>query len=221
MRNLLLIICLTLPLKTLASGIPVVDIAAITQVIMEGTLRAQEFEQNMQAAKNRLSEMKSTADHYKEMVDGHFNYEDILNAPSTNDFMAMEDWKAIYHKTAALTDLRKAFNMHSKNPHRQRQYDRELIEYDLQKKSYDAAVERNQRMQSLLGQFSTATTPAAKEDIANAISFEQTQIQNDTQMAAAMNTLLEKQDLLEHEAQARENIRIMMNEGFPLNKKDQ
>lgn len=215
MKNYLLMFFLIFPLGVTASGIPVVDVAGLTQMITDGLARAKEFKQNMEEARNRLNEMKSSADHYKKMVDGHFNFEDVLNDPYANQFMALDDWKQIYNDSTGLAELREEFGLYSDDPNVQRRYDNKLKQYNAQTKFYKASVERNKKMQSLLSQFSTATTPAAKEDIANAIRFEQTQVQNDAQMMATMNTLMEKQQRLEHDASEREDVRIMFNEGFP------
>ncbi|WP_394142880.1 type IV secretion system protein [Vibrio chagasii] len=215
MKKWLLTICLVFPFGVTASGIPVVDIAGLTQMITDGLARAQEFKQNMEEARNRLSEMQSTADHYKKMVDGHFNFEDVLNDPYANDFMALDDWKQIYNDSTGLAELRQEFGMYSDDPVVQRQYDNKLRQYNAQTKFYKASVERNKKMQSLLGQFSTATTPAAKEDIANAIRFEQTQVQNDAQMMAAMNSLMAKQRVMEADSAARASTKLLLNEGIP------
>ncbi|MFA0073411.1 type IV secretion system protein [Vibrio cyclitrophicus] len=215
MKKWLLPICLVFPFGVTASGIPVVDIAGLTQMITDGLTRAQEFKQNMDEARNRLNEMQSTADHYKKMVDGHFNFEDVLNDPYANDFMALDDWKQIYNDSSGLAELRQEFGMYSDDPVVQRQYDNKLRQYNAQTKFYKASVERNKKMQSLLGQFSTATTPAAKEDIANAIRFEQTQVQNDAQMMAAMNSLMAKQRVMEADSAARASTKLLLNEGIP------
>ncbi|OED65897.1 conjugal transfer protein TrbJ [Vibrio tasmaniensis ZS-17] len=215
MKKWLLTICLVFPFGVTASGIPVVDIAGLTQMITDGLTRAQEFKQNMDEARNRLNEMQSTADHYKKMVDGHFNFEDVLNDPYANDFMALDDWKQIYNDSTGLAELRQEFGMYSDDPVVQRQYDNKLRQYNAQTKFYKASVERNKKMQSLLGQFSTATTPAAKEDIANAIRFEQTQVQNDAQMMAAMNSLMAKQRVMEADSAARASTKLLLNEGIP------
>lgn len=215
MKKWLLTICLVFPFGVTASGIPVVDIAGLTQMITDGLARAKEFKQNMDEARNRLNEMQSTADHYKKMVDGHFNFEDVLNDPYANDFMALDDWKQIYNDSTGLAELRQEFGMYSDDPVVQRQYDNKLRQYNAQTKFYKASVERNKKMQSLLGQFSTAQTPAAKEDIANAIRFEQTQVQNDAQMMATMNTMMEKQRILEAGKRSDEKVKLMFGEGFP------
>ena len=215
MNKYLLVMLLALPLSVSATGIPVVDVAGLLQMVTDGIARAQEFKQNMDEARNRLGEMKSTADHYKKMVDGHYNFEDILNNPHSNQFMAMDNWKDIYNDSTGLAELRQEFDMFSSDPQVQRRYDNKLRMYNAQTKFYKSSVERNKKMQSLLGQFSTATTPAAKDDIANAIRFEQTQVQNDAQMMASLNDLMEKQRRLEVGAAARERSRKLLNEGIP------
>ncbi|EGR3963722.1 conjugal transfer protein TrbJ, partial [Vibrio cholerae] len=63
--------------------------------------------------------------------------------------------------------------------------------------------------------FNGATTPAAKSDIANAISFERMQMQNDDQLMASMDEMMERQQMLERESAARENTRKLFNEGIP------
>ena len=215
MKKLILIGMLAFPLSVSASGIPVVDIAGLLQMVTDGLARAQEFKQNMDEARNRLGEMKSTADHYKDMVDGHYNFEDILNDPYANQFMAMDDWKQIYDDSTGLAELRQEFDMFSDDPQVQRRYDNKLRMYNAQTKYYKASVERNKKMQTLLIQFSTATTPASKSDIANTIRFEQTQVQNDAQMMATLNKLMENQQRLENGAAARESTRRLLNEGYP------
>ena len=215
MKKIILIGLLVFPLSVSASGIPVVDVAGLLQMVTDGIARAQEFKQNMDEARNRLGEMKSTADHYKNMVDGHYNFEDILNDPYANQFMALDDWKQVYNDSSGLAELRQEFDMFSDDPQVQRRYDNRLRMYNAQNKYYEGTVKRNNNMQSLLEQFSTATTPAAKEDIANAIRFEQTQVQNDAQIMASLNDLMERQQRLEHDAKEKEDVRIMFNEGFP------
>ncbi|WP_223823898.1 type IV secretion system protein [Candidatus Enterovibrio escicola] len=149
------------------------------------------------------------------MVDGHFNFEDLLNDPYANQFIALDDWKQIYNNSTELAELRQEFSMYSDDPLVQRRYDNELRQYNVQTKFYNASVERNKKMQLVLKKFSTATTPAAKEDIANAIRFEQTQIQNDAQMMSSLNTLIETQRILEAGKRSDEKVKLMFGDGFP------
>ena len=204
-----------IPIPAISAGIPTIDVAAIAQTVTEGIARAKEFEQTITSARDRLNQLKAQARHYEDMVEGHYNFKDILNDPNLNQFMAMDDWKQIYNDVEDLDELREEFELYSDDPIVQRRYDNQLRQYSTNKKYYEATVRRNKNMQNLLDQFSTASTPAEKEDIANTISYEQTQIQNDAQMMATMNTLMEKQYLLEHEQKATEDINLMLGDGYP------
>ncbi|WP_223823897.1 hypothetical protein [Candidatus Enterovibrio escicola] len=65
MQKLLLPFLLVLSFGVPASGLPVIDIAGLAQIVTEGLARAKEFKQNMQEARNRLNEMESSSKHYK------------------------------------------------------------------------------------------------------------------------------------------------------------
>ncbi|UJF17255.1 type IV secretion system protein [Vibrio sp. SS-MA-C1-2] len=197
------------------SGIPTFDITAFTQMIQDATIKAQQFQQTMNEARNRLEMMKEQQNHYKSMVEGHFNFEDILNDLNANEFLALDDWKDIYDDVAELNQLREQFNLFSDDPIVQQQYDNQLKQFNLQNKMYDSAVERNDRMKSLLNEFSTATTPAAKDDIANSLRLEQLQMQNDAQMMQTMNALMSKERVMKADQSARESSRRLLNEGIP------
>jgi type IV secretion system protein VirB5 len=103
--------------------------------------------------------------------------------------------------------------MNSDDPVIQNAFDKELSSYSIKKQSHTAAVARNQRMQILLGQFSSATTPAAKADIANAMQFEQVQIQNDAQMLANLEKLHDKEEALLAAAKARAYMKETLSIG--------
>ncbi|MCT7947686.1 type IV secretion system protein [Shewanella septentrionalis] len=214
MKKILLIGCLTAPFAANA-GIPVIDIGSLTQMITEGAIRANEFKENILEARNRLNQMKQQGTHYKDMVDGHFDVEKVLNDPNANKFMALSDWKKIYDDVEDIAELREEFYLFSDDPKKQKIYDDKLRQYSAQKRFYNSSVARNKKMTDLLNEFATATTPAKKEDIANSLRFEQTQLQNDAQMMASLNSLMEQQRRFEVAAAAEEKMRKWNNEGFP------
>ncbi len=201
---------------THATGIPVVDVASILQMITDGLQEAQQFAQNIQEAQNRLNELKSQGEHYKDMVEGHYNFEDLINDPNINQFMDLSDWKEIYDDTSDLAALRDEFDLHSDNPALQRRYDRKLKQLSTQKKYYEATINRNNQLSDLLDQFNMATTPAAKEDIANAIALHQGQIENDKQMMNAMNSLMKEQQALESSQAARAKTNDILTGGLVI-----
>ncbi|MCD6704331.1 type IV secretion system protein, partial [Vibrio cholerae] len=70
MKKWLMIFVLVTSSSVYASGIPVVDVASITQMVKDGVVRAKEFQEQMVEARNRLLEMKQQGEHYKQMVEG-------------------------------------------------------------------------------------------------------------------------------------------------------
>jgi type IV secretion system protein VirB5 len=212
----LLVIPMSLSLATTvsASGVPTIDIAAIIQSAKAAVIRAKEFQKQLAESEKRLSEMKSQGVHYKDMVDGHYDFESILNNPTLNQNLALDDWKDIYDDTDDLPNLRNEFGMISEDPETQTMYDKELQAYSAQTSFYDTSVQRNNNLNSLLDQFSTATNPAAKADLANSINFENAQIQNDANMMASMTVMMESKRALEKEQRAIAAIELMNGEGL-------
>ncbi|MBS0044843.1 hypothetical protein KFE26_21485 [Shewanella sp. M16] len=204
--------------KVQASGIPVVDVASLLQMVMDGAKDAQQFAQQISEARNRLNELKNQGEHYKDMVEGHYNFEDLVNDPNLNQFMNMDDWKDAYNDTSDLASMRDEFGLHSDNAAVQRRYDRKLQNFRAQQKYYDATINRNNQLQKLVEQFNRATTPAAKEDIGNAIAFQQVQVENDQQMMKSLNQLMKEQELLESSAAARAHTQQLLYTGAPKKK---
>ncbi len=200
---------------TLATGIPVVDVASMVQFATEATTRAAEFAEDITEARKRLSEPKSQGAHYKRMVEGHVDFEDVLYDPTLNSIYSLKDWRTIYNNIEDIADLRQEFDMYSDDPMVQRSYDRQLKEYKMKTIFYENSVKRNENMASLMTQYQSATTPATKADLANAIAFEQTQIQNDAQMQQTLQTVMEEQRINEAKASMRATYDTLMGEGIP------
>lgn len=219
MKKLILATLIAAPLTmqpVYATGIPVVDVAGILQMVTEGLARAQEFRQQISEARNRLGQLKDDAEFYKDMVDGHFDFERILNDPTLNQYLALDDWKQIYNDVDDLANLRDEFNMHSDNPAIQKRYDSELKQYAAQERFYEMSVKRNKNLQALLRQFSSATNPAAKADLANSIQFENAQLKNDAEMMETMTTLMQQKQNYEATRAAREKMDTQRGAGMEV-----
>ena len=117
-----------------ASGVPTVDVAAMIQDIKNQIVRVKEFKDKIKEARNRLQKMKDTADHYKDMVDGHFDFETILNAPLLNEHLALDDWRDIYDDVGDLSDLRDEFDLNTDDPDMAIRYDNSLHQIAVQRK---------------------------------------------------------------------------------------
>ncbi|EOV0110334.1 type IV secretion system protein [Vibrio parahaemolyticus] len=208
--TLALSIALAFTVPANASGIPVVDVASVTQMVTDSVTRAKEFTQSITEARNRLNQMRNQAEHYKSMVEGHYGFEKILSDPNFNDVVDLSDYSDLYDSIEDVSDLREEFGLYSDNPITQRRYDMQLKQLKFQETIYERSTKRQERMSRLLSQFNTATTPAAKEDLGNAINFETTLMQNDQQMMTAMSEMLERQKVLERNQQARLNVHSML-----------
>lgn len=209
--TLALSLALTLSAPTYASGIPVVDVAGIAQMITDSATRAQEFSQSISEARNRLNQLKSQAQHYKSMVEGHYGFEEILSDPNLNDAIDLSAYSDLYDAIDDVSDLREEFGLYSDNPVIQRRYDMQLKQLKFQETLYERSAKRQERMSRLLSQFGTATTPAAKEDLGNAINFEKTLMENEQDMMTAMSEMLERQKQLEIDQKARESIQYLLS----------
>lgn len=219
MKKLILATLIAAPLTLQpvhATGIPVVDVAGILQMVTDGLMRAQEFREQILEARNRLGQLKDDAEFYKDMVDGHFDFERILNDPTLNQYLALDDWKQIYNDVDNIASLRDEFNMHSDNPTIQKRYDSELKQYAAQERFYKMSVERNKNLQALLRQFSAAENPAAKADLANSIQFENAQLKNDAEMMDTMTALMEQKQNYEQTRAAREKIEVQRGAGMTV-----
>ena len=82
----------------------------------------------------------------------------------------------------------------------------QLKQLRFQEMLYERSTERNERMSRLLSQFGSATTPAAKEDLANSINFETMQMQNEQRMMDSMSNMLQQQSQIEIHREAKERI---------------
>ncbi|WP_299496346.1 type IV secretion system protein [uncultured Shewanella sp.] len=189
-----------------ATGIPVVDVASIMQMVIDSLQTGIEFEQQISEARNRLLELKNQGEHYRDMVQGHYNFEDLINDPNLNQFMNLDEWRDIYDDIGELDSLRDKYGLRSDNPSLQAQYDTKLRQLNAQQKYYDATINRNNQLQSLMAQFTSATNPAVKEDLANAITLQQTQIENDKEMMKSLTVLMSEQSQIESEIRERNEL---------------
>ncbi|AIW17511.1 conjugal transfer protein TrbJ (plasmid) [Vibrio tubiashii ATCC 19109] len=201
-----------------ATGIPVVDGAALMQMVTDNIQRAAQWakEADQWAKSNGLSvdqikEYKAHADHYQRMVEGHYSFEDLVNDPILNNVAEMQGWRELYNTIEDIEELRARFNIDRGDD----RFDDLIKKYELVDRFYKRTLKRNDSLQKLLEQFNTADTPAAKADLANAIAFEQTKIKNDQEMLASLQSIQEEQANIRHAAESRRKIDQLFGDGIP------
>lgn len=203
MKKLTLAILLILSSSSFATGIPVIDVAGIAQMIKEATIQAEQFKQQYDNMKNQLDTAKATADHYKKMVEGHWNIAQLLNDPAIMNALPV-NWKDIYSSASNLSSLREQYNLKSNNPVIQKQYDNELIGLSLAESLYKSSYSIAGKIQKLQQEFSQAATPSTKQDLSNAINYEVAKLQSQQMIIDKMDQLQQKEKQLQQQKSAND-----------------
>lgn len=183
------------------SGIPVIDVAGIAQMVKEATVQAEQFRQQYENMKSQLDTAKSTADHYKKMVEGHWDIASLLNDPAILNALP-KDWKSIYTSASGLNELRDKYNLKSSNPTIQAQYDNELIGFSLTENLYKSSHAIANKIQTLQQKFIEAQTPQTKADLSNAINYEVAKLQSQQMIIDKMDQLQQKEKRLQQQKAA-------------------
>ncbi|WP_261887510.1 type IV secretion system protein [Vibrio aerogenes] len=212
------LIWLMCPVSANASGIPVVDVASIAQMVQQAAIRARQFLQTIETARNNLAAIKAQSDYYQSMVEGHpISYEAILYDPNLRKLADMSGWQALYESVQDVSDLRQSYGLLSDNQATQLKYDQALRDFKIQQQLYQTASQRNKNILKLLDEFGTATTPATKSDLANSINFQVAALQNEQKMMEAFSTISHRKAQLEIEGKNAETIDMIMNSGLTVN----
>lgn len=202
------------PVAANATGLPTIDIANIAQLVQNAKDAAKQFDDSMHAATDRLNEMRSQGQYYKDMVNGHYDYEKFLHDPELDRLLDQANWQDIYNDID-IAGLRDQFDMHSDDPQTQKEYDDQLKTYGLQEKLYKNAQSESDKMNQLYTQFEQAKTPAQKADIANSISYQNLKMKNQQQIQARLDELTRKKHQIEFEKEQQQEFDTLYGDGFP------
>ncbi|MGR2997565.1 type IV secretion system protein [Vibrio vulnificus] len=216
MKKYLLVASLFFTPVVSASGIPVVDIASLTQMAMDNIAKAQQWarEAKQWATENnigydQLNQMHTEYKHYKKMVEGHYSFEDIMNDPKI--MSEMEEWRTLYDQFEDAEELREEFGINRNDD----SMDEMLRKYRMVDRFYERSLKRNQTLMKLLEEFETADSPAKKADLANAIAFEQTKVKNDEQMMASLDKIKQQEADIRHSFESKKKINTLFGDGIP------
>ena len=181
---------LVMPVAVYASGIPVVDVAGIAQMVQNATATAQQALDQLNQLKQQYDQAVAAAKAEKERFEGNWSLGDILNDPTLTSYLP-DDWTDIY-SSGDVSGLRDQYKLKSSNPEVQEQYDSLLSNLNAMQEAYDATVQRTKNIEQLASYMNSAQTPQQKTDYANRILFEQTQIQNEQAKVSAVKAMMEQ-----------------------------
>ncbi|PII85143.1 conjugal transfer protein [Erwinia sp. OLTSP20] len=193
----------SLPPLAMASGIPTVSIAELTQMIMDGQRQAQEALDQLTAARDAIAQAKSQYENYKGMVTGNNKLGDFLNDPTLNSLLPVSDWQDLYSRTKDLTDLRSRYGLTSSNSKIQAAFDKLLSQAGVLEDQYKATNKRVKTAEGLRTQLNTVQTPGEREQLALRYQQESLELKNQQAQLDNSRYLMEQKDKIEDTRRAQ------------------
>ncbi len=196
-------LAMAISLPVYASGIPTVDVANITQLVVNAQQQAKEALAQLDKAKEAISQAKSQYDHYKSIMQGNDKLGDFLNDPLLNELLPVSDWQDIYSQAKDLPNLRTRYGLTSSDPKIQAAFDKLLSQADTLEKQYDASNKRIKTAEGLRSRLNSVETPKDREQLGLRYQQEMLELQN--QQAQLQNTryLMEQQNKIDDAKRAQ------------------
>ncbi|HAH1276914.1 TPA: P-type DNA transfer protein VirB5 [Escherichia coli] len=196
-------LAMAISLPVYASGIPTVDVASITQLVVNAQQQAKEALAQLDKAKEAISQAKSQYDHYKSIMQGNDKLGDFLNDPLLNELLPVSDWQDIYSQAKDLPNLRTRYGLTSSDPKIQAAFDKLLSQADTLEKQYDASNKRIKTAEGLRSRLNAVETPKDREQLGLRYQQEMLELQN--QQAQLQNTryLMEQQNKIDDAKRAQ------------------
>ena len=163
------IITITSP-SIFASGIPVVDVAAIAKTVEEGLNRAAEAARQLEQLKQQYEQTIKYAEEQKKRLEGFTDFSNGFNDASNY----MKDSLSTITDSAKsdLNSLRSQYNLSSDVVETQQRYDAILAKIKFYENFNTQMQERAKRLTNLQKEFSNADTPQKKADLSNQLNTE-------------------------------------------------
>lgn len=162
----------------MASGIPTVDIASITQAIQNAQAQASDALRQLQAARDQIAQAKSQYEQFRSVTEGNDKLGNFLNDPTLNSILPVNEWRDIYGQTKDLTSLRSKYGLTSSNSQVQAAFDKLLAQAGVLEDQYKATNERIKTAEGLRTQLNSVETPKDREQLALRYQQEQLELAN-------------------------------------------
>lgn len=208
-RKSLMAVCLCLSMSgafnfpVLAIGVPTISITEITQMIMNAQQQAQEALNQLNAARDAISQAKSQYEQFRSVTEGNDKLGDFLNNPLINSLLPVSDWQDIYTKTKDLASLRSRYGLTSSNANVQAAFDKLLSQAGVLENQYSATQTRVKTAEGLRTQLNAVVTPKDREQLN--LRYQQELVEQQNQKAQLDNTryLMEEKDKIEDARKAQ------------------
>lgn len=187
----------------MASGIPTVDLASITQAIQNAQAQASDALRQLQAARDQIAQAKSQYEQFRSVTEGNDKLGNFLNNPLINSLLPVSDWEDIYTQTKDLSSLRSRYGLTSSNANVQAAFDKLLSQAGVLEDQYSATQTRIKTAEGLRTQLNSVETPKDREQLN--LRYQQELIEQQNQKAQLDNTryLAEQKDKIEDKRRAQ------------------
>ncbi|EGZ8458157.1 conjugal transfer protein TrbJ [Salmonella enterica] len=204
MKKKFLALLLAISFNNYASGIPVVDVAAIAKTVEEGLTRAQEAANNLAQLKQQYEQSIKYAEEQKKRLEGFSNFSNGFDSASS--YMKDSLDQITNDASKNLSDVRNKYNLSSDSANIQARYDATLKKIKIYEDFNDNLQSRAKRMQKLQESFATATTPQEKADLANQLNTEKLTLDMQIKQYDIAERQLTAQNEAEYEQLRKESI---------------
>ncbi|HAX5209906.1 TPA: conjugal transfer protein TrbJ [Escherichia coli] len=201
------IITVTSP-SIFASGIPVVDVAAIAKTVEEGLNRAAEAAKQLEQLKQQYEQTIKYAEEQKQRLEGFTDFSNGFDNASSY----MKDSLSTITNSAKsdLSSLRSQYDLSSNVTETQQKYDAILAKIKFYENFNNEMQERAKRLTSLQKEFASADTPQKKTDLSNQLNTEKLTMELQLKQYDIAERQLVESENARQEAVGREKFNLMM-----------
>lgn len=186
-----------------ATGIPVVDVSGIAQMVMDATQQAKQALDQLNQTKASIQQAKDQFDNYKNLVTGNNKLGDFLNDPTLNSVLPVKDWNDIYQDTSKLGELRDRYGVVYSNSQIQASFDRLLSQAGALEDAYNASNQRLKNAEEMRTRLNTVQTPQDREELGLRFQQEQLEIQNQQIKLQNIKMLMDQQEKIADKQRAQ------------------
>ncbi|MGT4033876.1 type IV secretion system protein [Escherichia coli] len=199
------IITITSP-SIFASGIPVVDVAAIAKTVEEGLNRAAEAARQLEQLKQQYEQTIRYAEEQKKRLEGFTDFSNGFDSASSY----MKDSLSTITNSAKsdLSSLRSQYDLSSNVAETQQKYDAILAKIKFYENFNNEMQERAKRLTTLQKEFASADTPQKKKaDLSNQLNTEKLTMELQLKQYDIAERQLENERKAQYETYVRQKRR--------------
>lgn len=186
-----------------ASGIPTVDAAGIATTIAENLKTIEQLKSQLDAINQQIDQAKQFAKDTKNRFEGNWKLGDLVNNDDFLNSLPL-DAKDILVDGMNLDGLRNKYGLKTDNAGLQKEFDNLMTYRERVEKIYNNTKKRIRDLKDLKRLNDAATTPTAKQDVANKLALVQLEFSQEQAALRQSEELFKSQKNLDKEKSNQE-----------------